>query len=541
MVCSSDLREAMLPGSGARLICVLAAALGACGDVSSGPSTDSDGTAGATFTIGGTVTGLAPTTGAGALVLQNGAETLRLNANGPFLFTTKVPKDGSYDVRISAQPTNPTQTCTVSGGSGTVTSDVTSIAVHCSVETFSVGGRVTGLGGSGLKLRIDDREDVDVTDGTYVFPTPLARGSSYSVVVKANPTNRWQTCTVSNGVGVIGDANVTNADVVCVDDKFSISGTITGLMDDGLVLTNTYGGGEPESVRPAMEATSFAFTEAVRSGESYAVTLATVPASLRCTITNGSGTIAGANITDVAVACEKRILDFELTGAEQVYTVPAWATSIEVTLEGAQGGTSSPTSINYGGMLTATLAVTPNEQLSLFVGGQPSDASGGFNGGGAGDTDGRGGGGATDIRRGGNGLAHRILVAGGGGGGGTWASMPVFGGQGGGPEGQAGNRSGSEIGGLGGTQTGSGTGVCRSFDNPSVAGGFGFGGTTVGNDCGCDGYGGGGGYWGGAASGNCRGGGGGSGFAAAIADISNVVHTVGGARPGNGHIHFVVK
>jgi hypothetical protein len=74
-----------------------------------------------------------------------------------------------------------------------------------------------------------------------------------------------------------------------------------------------------------------------------------------------------------------------------------------------------------------------------------------------------------------------------------------------------------------------------------VSGGLGFGGTTAGKNCGCNGYGGGGGYYGGAASGNCRGGGGGSAFTAPAANATNIVHTAGGAAPGNGRATITLK
>ncbi|HVH46558.1 MAG TPA: hypothetical protein VM925_29660, partial [Labilithrix sp.] len=338
----------------------------------------------ATYSIGGTVTGLAAGTadagledaGTGGLVLQNGAETITVNANGSFTFASKTPANGAYDVTIAAQPTNPVHACTVSGGKGTVVAgNITSITVNCNVQTFTVGGSVSGLAGAGLQLRINDSENVaiNVNDGTYAFPTALPSGTRYDVVVDADPTNRWQTCTVANGSGVVDDANVANVDISCSNKPFTVSGTISDLTASGMELTNTYsGGGGPETVTVPLNATTFAFTEQVRSGETFAVTLKTTPAGLFCNVTNGSGTIGGANVTGVSVTCEPSTFDLASTGAEQIFKIPAWGTAIDVTLEGAQGGSSYAPSTNYGGKLTATLAVTPGEELSIFVGGQPT-------------------------------------------------------------------------------------------------------------------------------------------------------------------------
>ena len=99
---------------------------------------------------------------------------------------------------------------------------------------------------------------------------------------------------------------------------------------------------------------------------------------------------------------------------------------------GGEGGTAGTP--GAGAWATASFVVMPGETLFVHVGGEggaaagPMPGDGGWNGGGAGGrafdgTEGRpgkagsGGGGATDVRRGGDGLDHRIIVAGGGSGG----------------------------------------------------------------------------------------------------------------------------
>jgi hypothetical protein len=49
-----------------------------------------------------------------------------------FTFTTLVISGGAYSVTVLAQPSNPTQACEVTNGSGTVTgANVTSVVVTC--------------------------------------------------------------------------------------------------------------------------------------------------------------------------------------------------------------------------------------------------------------------------------------------------------------------------------------------------------------------------------------------------------------------------
>jgi Putative esterase len=52
-----------------------------------------------------------------------------------------------------------------------------------------------------------------VADGSFAFGTQLAGGSAYSVTVKTNPAG--QTCSVANGSGTVGSADVTTVAVSC--------------------------------------------------------------------------------------------------------------------------------------------------------------------------------------------------------------------------------------------------------------------------------------------------------------------------------------
>ena len=78
---------------------------------------------------------------------------------------------------------------------------------------------------------------------------------------------------------------------------YTIGGTISGLAASGLVLAN---GGQ--SASPAANATSFTFPTAASSGASYAISVSSQPAGQTCTVANGSGTVATANVS-VQVTC----------------------------------------------------------------------------------------------------------------------------------------------------------------------------------------------------------------------------------------------
>ena len=180
----------------------------ACGGGSSSPPPP------ATYTIGGTVSGLA---GSGLVLENNGANNLAIGTNGPFTFQASVSSGGVYSVAVLAQPTNPIQTCSVANGSGVAMANVTDIQVTCASATiwYSVGGTVSGLSGSGLVLQDNGGDDLAVSgNGSFTFDTRVASGSAYSVTVLSNPSGPAQLCAVTNGSGTAA-ANVTNVQVAC--------------------------------------------------------------------------------------------------------------------------------------------------------------------------------------------------------------------------------------------------------------------------------------------------------------------------------------
>ncbi|HEX4074532.1 MAG TPA: hypothetical protein VHX49_03940 [Candidatus Acidoferrales bacterium] len=68
----------------------------------------------------------------GGLILQDSrGEQVAVQANGSFMLPEPLASGHSYDITISTQPTNPTQICRVTDGSGVAIGDVTNIEVNC--------------------------------------------------------------------------------------------------------------------------------------------------------------------------------------------------------------------------------------------------------------------------------------------------------------------------------------------------------------------------------------------------------------------------
>ena len=119
---------------------------------------------------------------------------------------------------------------------------------------------------------------------------------------------------------------------------------------------------------------------------------------------------------------------FNYFGSEQHFKVPRGVTQLTVTARGASGpygATGSYCTVigGLGGVVKATIPVTPGETLAVFVGGegtigavcgsQYGNGNGGFNGGGDGGRAGYnyygdGGGGASDVRERGSALSDRV-------------------------------------------------------------------------------------------------------------------------------------
>ena len=261
----------------------------------------SNSTPPATYTIGGTITGL---TGTGLVLQDNGGDNLTVSANATsFAFSTAVKSGAQYSVSVLTQPVG--QSCTVTGGSGTATANVTSVSVAC-VQAYSIGGSVFGLSGTGLVLQDNGGNNLTVsaTATSYAFTfagsIPIG-GAPYSITVLSNPAG--ESCTVANPIGT-ATANVSNVDITCATlatVTYSIGGTVAGLKGPGLILQDNLGIND-DDLLPANANGSFTFVDPVASGGAYSVTVLTQPTGRACAVTNGSG-IASANVTNVSVVC----------------------------------------------------------------------------------------------------------------------------------------------------------------------------------------------------------------------------------------------
>lgn len=291
-----------LPFRPARWAVCMAAALSltACGGGgSSGTSTT--GTLPTTVTVGGSVSGLSES---GLVLTDNGADKLSVPSGATsFTFSQALTTDATYDVAVATQPTG--ETCKVSSGSGTASADVTSVSVACTVNTYTIGGTVTGLKASGLVLADNGTDNLTVNSGasTFTFSKALAYGAKYDVTVATQPTG--ETCTVSAGTGTVS-GTVNNVGVACTTNTYSISGSAKGLTAAGLKL-QFYSTGTVQSVTPVASGSAPYTFSNVPYGTSIAMVIQSQPGWETCKKDSGifsgaiTGNVTGENLTCTAV------------------------------------------------------------------------------------------------------------------------------------------------------------------------------------------------------------------------------------------------
>jgi uncharacterized delta-60 repeat protein len=113
------------------------------------------------------------------------------------------------------------------------------------VSTYSVGGTVTGLQGTGLTIEeVTTGRRLTPGNGAFTFDYAFADADSYDVRIVAEPHEPDQACSISAGSGTIAAANVTHIAVNCVtpspsamlDPTFGSNGKVTTGLPTGRAM-----------------------------------------------------------------------------------------------------------------------------------------------------------------------------------------------------------------------------------------------------------------------------------------------------------------
>jgi hypothetical protein len=168
-------------------------------------------------------------------------------------------------------------------------------------STYTIGGSVSGLSGSGMVLQNNGADFLTITGtGTVNFTFATAVSGTYNVTIRTQPANPTQQCSVTNGSGT-ATANVTNVQISCATSN-TVGGTVTNLVGTGLVLLEN--GGNNLKVTGSGTVT-FTFLNSLANGATYNVTVGAQPANPNqtCIVANGSGTITSGSVSNVQVSC----------------------------------------------------------------------------------------------------------------------------------------------------------------------------------------------------------------------------------------------
>jgi hypothetical protein len=288
----------------------------------------------AAYTVGGVVSGLS---GAGLVLRMNGGTEVVVARNGGYTFGAGLASGAAYSVVVAAQPSEPTQDCSVGHAQGVIGSaNVTNVTIACATRAFRVGGSVAGLNGSGLQLRLNDATAQTVSaGGDFVFPGTVESGRPYAVTVSIQPQNPAQDCTVQQGAGVVRAADIDSVRVTCIDLAGTVGGVVTGLAGMGLELRNN--GGDLLSIDANG---SFRFATAIPPGGGFEVTVAMQPRMPRqtCVVSQATGSTGIDPVTSVRVDCALRAGNLRAMVAEPTYPPGSGERQTFLSLNEARGG-----------------------------------------------------------------------------------------------------------------------------------------------------------------------------------------------------------
>lgn len=162
-----------------------------------------------------------------------------------------------------------------------------------------IGGSLSGLATGTTVTLQDNGSDTLVlsANGTFRFGQSVSGGGAYAVTVLTQPTG--QACTVASGTGSVNNSgdSINTVSVTCVSIT-SIGGTVSGLVA-GTSVTLSNG----TVLLPIAINGSYAFPGLLSVGQTYNVTVATQPVGLKCSVLNGSGTVAAGTTVSIAVTC----------------------------------------------------------------------------------------------------------------------------------------------------------------------------------------------------------------------------------------------
>ncbi len=178
--------------------------------------------------------------------------------------------------------------------------------------TYTLTVETSGLTGSGLSVGVSSDAGIEtlsiISNGSRQFSIAFPEGALYTAGIGSQPAG--QQCQLG---GRTFDTNMTSnatITIACADTR-TISGTVTGLT--GTVDLRLSGTGISSSTASFSNG-NIEFTENIAIGDFYAVNVATQPDGETCLVTNSSGEMTSAGVTDVLVTCSPSEAGYKVGG-----------------------------------------------------------------------------------------------------------------------------------------------------------------------------------------------------------------------------------
>ncbi len=231
---------------------------------------------------------------------------ITLSADGgytfPYVLADGVPNNGSASVVVPALSTARARIAVACADNIFFDISDADFQIPPATGSYSIGGVVSGLVGSGLVIALNGTPRNVAANGAYTFADALPGGSAYAVTIQQQPALPAQTCTVSNPGGTVGTANVTNVGISCTTaaiPAYTVGGTISQLYGSGLSL-------QLNGDTPVVFGSNGPYTfPALPDGSPYRVRIVSQPQSpaQTCTVSHAAGTVDGAPVDNVDVSC----------------------------------------------------------------------------------------------------------------------------------------------------------------------------------------------------------------------------------------------
>lgn len=175
---------------------------------------------------------------------------------------------------------------------------------------YRIGGTIQGLtsgevgivnvrGRSGMGNR--QRVMIKAGSGSWQMPEEVADKTGYSIEIPQSA--QGHRCRVQNAHGRVKGADVNDIHINC-DKLYSIKGTVSGMSEPYQYVSIRTSESPVRSTTVQGKKTSFSLHSIRAEGEKYKVVIDS-QMGVKCSVSNGSGTMPAADVTGVKVSCVK--------------------------------------------------------------------------------------------------------------------------------------------------------------------------------------------------------------------------------------------